>query len=276
MRHNTYTKLGILLLVFCLQITYATPVFSESVPDDSIPEEAILDVNTPQFWIWDENHELIHGSSNPDTEMVYLASLTKAYTLNAFLENFKPEILITRNTKYNYSGVKIGDTLTYVDAITALLTRSCNTVAENMLDTPPKEGFVTSSGLPAIIEGIRYENQDTPTNILHAFAENEVLIEIYERIYDGRYGHTTYRKWTAYDDLHFNFIKTGFTDQAGRCVFIKTNNHYFLFVGWTKHSELVRDSIAMVRIFEKDHTTTELKSLGGSLINTDNSIKNQN
>jgi len=258
--------MSILLFTFYLQITYQIPVFSESIPDEPLSDEKVLDTNTPQFWIWDENQELLYGSSDPDTEMIYLASLTKAYTLNAFLEDFKSEIMITHKTPYNYSGVKVGDTLTYVDAITALLTRSCNTVAENMLNSPPKDDFISSSGLPAIIDGIRYENKDTPTNVLEAFVKNEVLIEIYERIYDGRFGRTTYRKWTAYDDLYFSFLKTGFTDQAQRCVFIKTNHHYFLFVGWEKHSELVSDSIAMVRIYEKDHTPTDLKTLGASLI----------
>ncbi len=103
--------------------------------------------------------------------------------------------------------------------------------------------------------------------MLQEFIKNEDLIEIYHRIYDGRFGHTTYRKWTVYDDIYFNFLKTGFTDQAGKCVFIKTNNHYFLFVGWEKHSELVKDSISMIRMYEDDHTPTDLKTLGQTYMN---------
>ena len=213
------------------------------------------------FWIWDNDLSLVYGSANPDKQMIYLASLTKAYTLNTFLENFKAEIVIKKSTPYNYSKVKIGDTLSYKDAITALLVRSCNTVAENMLDQAPKD-FVTSSGLPAFKDGKRYENKDTASNVLMAFTQNENLIEIYQRIYDGKYGPTTYRKWTAHEGLHFRYIKTGFTDLAGKCVFIRTNNYYFLFVGWDKHSELVKDSISMVKMYEKDHSVPDLKSLG--------------
>ncbi|WP_430882861.1 hypothetical protein [Fusibacter sp. JL216-2] len=255
-----------LIWLIILTLTLQGAGFADNIPDELGQVEAELDVNTPMFWIWNEDLELLQGSADPDTEMIYLASLTKAYTLNAFMKNFKSEITISVDTPYNYSKVKIGDTISYVDAITALLVRSCNTVAENMLDEPPKEGFVSSSGLPVEIDGVRYENMDTPTNVLNAFVENENLIEIYERIYDGRFGHTTYRKWTVYEDLNFCFIKTGFTNQAGRCVFIKTNHHYFLFVGWKKHSDLVRDSISMVRMYEKDHDPCDLKSLGKAYI----------
>lgn len=263
---KSYSFFITLLLVMTLSMNFQAPVYGDAIPDDLSEGEEELDVNAPMFWIWNEDLELLQGSGDPDTEMIYLASLTKAYTLNAFMENFKPEITISVDTPYNYSKVKIGDTMSYVDAITALLVRSCNTVAENMLDGPPKEGFVSSSGLPVEIDGVRYENMDTPTNVLEAFVENETLIEIYERIYDGRFGHTTYRKWTAYNDLNFCFIKTGFTNQAGRCVFIKTNHHYFLFVGWEKHSELVRDSISMVKMYEKDQTPCDIKDLGKAYI----------
>ncbi len=261
-----------ILLLLSITLFSLNPVnitFSQSIPDDAQALEGTFKIpykNSPQFWIWNDNKKLIYGSSDPDTEIIYLASLTKAYTLNKFIENETLEVTIAHNTPYNYSKVQVGDTLSYVDAITAILARSCNTVAENMLDSPPKEGFISSSGLPAYIDGVRYENKDTPTNVLKAFAKNELLIEIYAKIYDGRFGRTTYRKWTAYDDLYFNFIKTGFTDQAGKCVFIKTNNHYFLFVGWEQHSKLVKDSIAMVRIFEEDHTPTDLKTLGSMII----------
>lgn len=271
MKSTSKSKFSILLVILLLILpqytAFQTPTFAEYTPDETPSEEPMVETNPPMYWIWNENRELLQGSADPDTQMIYLASLTKAYTLNAFLENFKSEITITINTPYNYSKVKVGDTISYTDAITALLIRSCNTVAENMLEAPPKEGFISSSGLPATIDGVRYENKDTPTNVLNAFTEHENLIEIYQRTYDGRFGHTTYRKWTVHDDLYFNFIKTGFTDQAGRCVFIKTNHHYFLFVGWEKHSELVRDSIAMVRLYEKDHAKTDLETLVESYTN---------
>ncbi len=59
-----------------------------------------------------------------------------------FLENFQSEVTIKVDTPYNYSKVKVGDTISYVDAITALMIRSCNTVAENMLEAPhPKKVY---------------------------------------------------------------------------------------------------------------------------------------
>jgi len=259
-KQNTLHIKIISLLVLLFIVTVPSPTYS--VPDDHAHEEVKLEKNSPMFWIWNENLELIEGSTDPDTQEIYLASLTKAYTLNRFLETEQTQVHIQFTTPYNYSKVKVGDTISHMDAITALLVRSCNTVAENMLGAPPKEGFISSSGLPLIVNGTRYENKDSPTNVLNAFVKNENIIEIYQRIYDGRYGHTTYRKWTAHNDLHFCYIKTGFTDLAGKCVFIKTKHHYFLFVGWDKHSELVKDSISMVRIYEEDHTEHDLRSLG--------------
>lgn len=256
----------LLIILLPVQLLLGSASYANMIPDDYRYELELPEKNSQMFWIWDEDLNLLQGSANPDTQKIYLASLTKAYTLNKFLQSPKDEITITKLTPYNYTKVRIGDTLSYVDAITAILVRSCNTVSENMLDAPPKDGFISSSGLPAIINGVRYENMDTPTNVLNAFVENGSLIEIYQRIYDGKYGHTTYRKWTAHKDLHFSYIKTGFTDQAGKCVFIKTNNHYFLFVGWEKHSQLVNDSISMVRIFEHDHSVPDLQSIGQSYL----------
>ncbi len=80
--------LYIMLLIIPMQFVHQSPVFAESIPDDSIRQDPVSEKNTPMFWIWDENLELLQGSADPDTQIIYLASLTKAYTLNVFFRKF--------------------------------------------------------------------------------------------------------------------------------------------------------------------------------------------